>query len=44
MEDEDDIEWFEGDFYPPDDDDAIIEEYIPPEYDGPYAGEGGIDF
>jgi len=24
--------------------DDDIAEYVPPEYDGPYAGEGGIDF
>lgn len=44
MEDEDDIMWDDDDFNPQLDDDEVIEEYTPPEYEGPYAGEGGIDF
>ena len=44
LADEDDIMWDDDDFNPQLDDDEVIEEYTPPEYEGPYAGEGGIDF
>lgn len=43
MEDEEDL-WDEEDFNDPEEDDDVVREYVPPHYDGPYAGEGGIDF